>query len=549
MKKFFAVFSLVIVVFFSSCERGQQPGTVRPVKNVIVMIPDGTSIGVVSAARWYKMYNKMGSNLHLDPYMCGTVSTFCSNAPIGDSAPTTSCYMTGVPQQSGNVATYPVADPNNDLVPLDSTMAYQPLTTVLEAARILQGKSTGLVVTCEFPHATPADCSSHYYNRGNYNYIAPQIAYNNLDVVFGGGNDIVTDDMKAHFKNNGTTLIQNDAASFRNYQGDGKLWALFGSMSLPFDLDRDPAKVPSLEEMTRKALDILSKNENGFFLMVEGSEVDHVAHANDAIGCITEFIAFDNAVGAVMEFARKNGETAVIILPDHGNSGFTIGRRGCGGSRSSLEDLFGPVSQYKKTAAGIESILKVTPPDQIKTVFKQYTNVDLTDEEVKSILESKDYTIGDYTQVSNNQNMRYSIVEIMNARTCFGFTSGSHTAEEVFLAAYHPSGDRPTGFVTNMQINEYLCKAMGFKTSLPDLTRKIFAKHTDVLAGLKYEIAIKDNFPVLTVEKDGKTLSVRAFSSVAYLNDKPVDLGSVTVYVDKNDTFYLPEDILKKAGL
>jgi alkaline phosphatase len=549
MKKFFAVFPLVIVVLFPSCGREQQPGTVKPVRNVIVMIPDGTSAGVVSAARWYKKYNGMGAGLHLDPYICGTVSTFCSNSPIGDSAPTTSCYMTGVPQQAGNVATYPVADPGNDLVPLDPAMAYRPLATVLEAARILQGKSTGLVVTCEFPHATPADCSSHYYSRGSYNYIAPQIAYNNLDVVFGGGNDLVTDDMKAHFKNNGTTLIQNDADAFRNYQNDGKLWALFSGMSLPFDLDRDPAKVPSLEEMTRKALDILSKNENGFFLMVEGSQVDYAAHANDAVGCITEFIAFDNAVGAVMEFARKNGETAVIVLPDHGNSGFTIGRRGCGNSRSTLEDLFGPVSQYRKTAAGIESILKTTPPDRIKTVFKQYTSIDLTGEEVKTILESKDYTIGDYTQVSNNQNMRYSIIAIMNSRTCFGFTSGSHTAEEVFLAAYHPSGDRPTGFLTNTQINEYLCSAMGFNTPLPALTRKIFAGHTDVLAGLKYEIAMKDNFPVLTVEKGGNTLSVRAFSSAAYINGKPFDLGSVTVYVDKNETFYLPEDILQKAGM
>ncbi|MDR1153114.1 MAG: alkaline phosphatase [Bacteroidales bacterium] len=551
MKKSFAVVLLAIVVFFLSCGcgRGQHPETVKPVRNVIVMIPDGTSVGVVSAARWYKMYGKTGNGLHLDPYMCGTVSTFCSNAPIGDSAPTTSCYMTGVPQRAGNVATYPVADPGKDLVPLDATMAYQPLATVLEAARILQGKSTGLVVTCEFPHATPADCSSHYYNRGNYQYIAPQIAYNNLDVVFGGGNDMVTNDMKAHFKNNGTTLIQNDAEAFRNYHGNGKLWALFGAMGLPFDLDRDPAKAPSLEEMTRKALDILSKNRKGFFLMVEGSEIDHAAHANDAVGCITEFIAFDNAVGAAMEFARKDGETAVIILPDHGNSGFTIGRRGCGGSQSSLEDLFGSVSQYKKTAAGIESILKVTPPDQIKTVFKQYTHIDLTDEEVKTILESKDYAMGDYTQVSNNRNMRYSIIAIMNSRTCFGFTSGGHTAEEVFLAAWHPSGDRPTGHVTNMQINEYLCKAMGFKISLPDLTRKIFAKHTDVLAGLKYEIAVRDNFPVLTVEKGGNTLSVRAFSSVAYLNGRPIYLGSVTVYVDKNETFYLPENILKKAGL
>ena len=109
---------------------------VKPFKNVILMIPDGTSIGVYSSARWYKVYNNMGNALHVDPYFTGTVSTFSSNAPIGDSAPTTSCYMTGIPSRSGYISTYPVHDPGNDLYPIDSTMAYQPLATILEASRI-----------------------------------------------------------------------------------------------------------------------------------------------------------------------------------------------------------------------------------------------------------------------------------------------------------------------------------------------------------------------------------------------------------------------------
>jgi alkaline phosphatase len=533
----------ILFFTFSVLSWGQAQKSVRPVKNVIVMIPDGTSMGVVSAARWYQMYNNQGANLHLDPYICGTVSTFCSNAPIGDSAPTTSCYMTGVPEQEGFVATYSPADPLNDILPLDPSKAYQPLATVLEAARILQHKATGLVVTCEFPHATPADCSAHYYNRSNYRFIAPQIVYNNIDVVFGGGSSVITPDMVDFFKSNGTTLIQNDVDAFRKHNADGKLWALFEDMGHPYDLDRDAAKVPSLEEMTRKAITQLSKNENGFFLMVEGSNVDHAAHANDAIGCITEFIAFDKAVGVALEFAQKNGETAIVILPDHGNSGFTIGRRGCGSAKSSVADLFGTVSQYKKTAAGLESILLRTPPEQIKAVFNLYTGIDLTEEETLSILQSKNYKIGDYTEVSNKKNMQYSIVEIMNAKTCFGFTSGTHTAEEVFLAAYHPLGDVPLGRLTNVAVNEYLCKAMGFDISLSELTKKIFAKHSEVFSGYKYTVEVKDDFPVLTVTKGKKTLRLRAFSSVAYLNNKPFDIGSVAVYMDKTDSFYLPVDL------
>ncbi|NLC50509.1 MAG: alkaline phosphatase, partial [Bacteroidales bacterium] len=117
----------LLFIFFASITFAKE---VKPVKNVILMIPDGTSIGVYSSARWYKVYNNMGDALHVDPYFTGTVSTFSSNAPIGDSAPTTSCYMTGIPSRSGYISTYPVHDPGNDLYPIDSTMAYQPLATI-----------------------------------------------------------------------------------------------------------------------------------------------------------------------------------------------------------------------------------------------------------------------------------------------------------------------------------------------------------------------------------------------------------------------------------
>ena len=131
---------LFYVLVFSVFAFAQQ---VRPVKNVIVMIPDGTSIGVYSAARWYKMYNKLGDALNVDPYITGTVTTFSSNAPIGDSAPTSSAYATGVLQQSGNVAIHPEADPGKDIYPVDTSRTYQPAVTILEASRIEKAKANG----------------------------------------------------------------------------------------------------------------------------------------------------------------------------------------------------------------------------------------------------------------------------------------------------------------------------------------------------------------------------------------------------------------------
>jgi alkaline phosphatase len=582
MKKLIIFITLLCVVGQGYSK--SYPKDVKPVKNVILMIPDGTAMGVVSASRWHKFYNKQGNNLNIDPYISGTVQTFSSNAPIGDSAPTTSCYMTGVLQQTGNVSIYPVNDPQNDLYPVNPDMAYQPLITILEAARIEKQKATGLVVTCEFPHATPADCSSHYYNRGAYEIIAPQMAYNNLNVMFGGGNSILTDDIKQHFAANGTTLIQNNLSAFRSYDGD-RVWALWGDVALPYSLDRDTTKVPSLEEMTRKAIDVLSENKNGFFLMVEGSKVDWAAHANDPVGCISEFLAFDRAVGAALEFAKKDGNTAVVILPDHCNSGFTIGRRNMptGYDRTSIEELFGDISNINRTSQGLEQLLLKEKPNRFKEVFKEYTGIELTkeevdslansdnykmqvllknvvdhfkeytdaqltDEDIKNLINPKSYKLDDYMKASESKNMGNVITNIFNRHLLFGFTSGGHTGEEVFLAAYHPKGTVPTGLNTNMQINAYLFDVLGLKTSLSEQTKKIFAKHNDVFSGLKYTIDKSGKFPVLKITKGENSLEIPAFKSVAYLNNQAFDLGSVTVYIDKNDTFYLPKWLSEKLN-
>ena len=539
------IFNSLILLLFLGSLLAQE---VRPTKNLIVMIPDGTTLSVLSASRWLKVYRNEGTRLHVDPYISGTVTTFSSNAPIGDSAPTTSTYMTGVPQQAGNVAIYPVADPDNDLVKLNPDSAYQPLVTILEAMQMEQNKAAGLVVTCEFPHATPADCAAHSYSRSDYKAIAPQMAFNNLSVMFGGGNEFVSDDMKQHFKNTGTTLIQNDRNAMLNFNGE-KVWALFQDRAMSYDLDRNPAEEPSVSEMTEKAIEVLNKNPNGFFLMVEGSKVDWAAHANDPAGIIGEYLAFDEAVGKAIEFAKKDGNTTVVILPDHGNSGFSIGRNGMkrSYSRMTLEELFGAVSQYKRTAEGLEKILLNTKQDEIKSVFKKYTGIEITDAEKEKLLSSKNYKSVDYTKASEAQNMGHYITGIYNERTGFGYTTGGHTGEEVFLAVYHPQGDALSGNVRNTELHDYLYKVSGLKTSMKEHTANAFAKHSDVFAGMKYQFIQKGGKPNLVVKLKRQTLEIPAFSSVATLNGNPVELGSVAVFVDKNNTFYLPRKLKEKV--
>lgn len=512
------------------------------------MIPDGTSTSVLSIARWYQIYNKLGGEqLNLDPYLCGMVKTYSSNAPVPDSAPAMSAYMTGVPSRRGRISIYPNTDSGQDIYAVDSTMAYQPLATVFEAAKIEKNKSTGLVVTVHFCHATPAACASHHYHRGRYEYLAPQIAYNNVDVVFGGGTDYVTDDMKKYLQNNNTDYIENDIKTFRQYKGDKNMWALFAESYLPYDLDTDHNVIPSLAEMTEKALTRLSKDPNGFFLMVEGSRVDMAAHATDPVGIITEFLAFDKAVGVALDFARKDGETAVVILPDHGNSGFNFGSRSLKNySDRGLDDIFGNVSKYKKTAKGLEQILLVTKPDDIKAVFKEYTGIDLKEEDLKLLMSSKNYKATDYTEVGSSVNMVSSIAHIMTAHTYFDFISGNHTGEDVFLAAYHPEGDVPLGLNTNIDINNYLFDVLGLQVSLPERTKQIFAKHTEVFKGYDCTIEKNKDEIILNVKKGKNILTVPAFKSVASLNNKQFNLGSVAVYIERTNTFYLPENLSSK---
>lgn len=549
---------LLLCVVFVSTGNAMEVENVKPVKNVIVLIPDGTSFGAVSLARWKQWYeNPDKPNLYIDPYICGTVRTHSSNAPIGDSAPTTSCYMTGYPSITGFVSTYPWHDGDNDIYPTDPEKAYQPLTTVLEAAKMLRDKATGLVFTCEFPHATPADCSAHSYKRGKYDWIAPQMVHNDIDVVIGGGVSLLNDDMKTYLKQNGYGVILDDINQFRTYEGN-KMWSLFCPKEMPYDIDRDPAKIPSLEEMTRKAIEKLSKDENGFFLMVEGSKVDWAAHANDPVGITTDFLAFDRACGAALEFAKKNGETAVVILPDHGNSGISLGRSSCTGyDKLSKDQLFYNLSQFKLTAEGFAQLLNSQPASEVQNIFKKYAGFELNDKELNALYHCKGYKNSPIPEKERSEkgvepslysgSLNSFLAKLITSKTCIGFTSGGHTGEEVFLAAYHPQDTRPFGMHSNIEINHYLCALFGLNGKLDELTNEKFAKHTDVFANYKYEIVPakeEKGLPTLKVKNKKKSLEINPFTNIVKTKNGEIKLNSVIVYVDKNNTFYLPETLV-----
>lgn len=503
------------------------------------MIPDGTSLSTISAARWQQWYSDPSNpSLNIDPYICGTVLTFSSNAPIGDSAPTTSCYMTGIPSRAGYVSTYPLADPLNDIYPTNPSLAYQPLMTILEAGRIEKGMSTGLVATCEFTHATPADCAAHTYDRGRYDWISEQMVSNQLDVVLAGGTSILTQKQSEYLQARDYGVFKDDINGFRNYTGN-KMWSLFEARDMPYDLDRDHAKIPSIAEMTKKAIEKLSTNPNGFFLMVEGSKIDWAAHDNDITGMLTDFLAFDKACGEAIEFAKENKETIVLILSDHGNSGMSIGsHKNPSYSKATKDDLFKAVAGYKKTAKGLSEIVKAAPQEEMKELLLKYANINLSDKELESLVQDH--------KLEDSGPLRKNLTALMNNKTNYGFTTNGHTGEEVILAAYHPHNKEPRGFLRNFEINAYMADALGLNKELDNLTQHYFHKHTAVFEGMQFQAVdskVANELPFLRVKYKKNNLELYPNSNVCLLNKKYIDLSSVVIYMDKNETFYLPLDL------
>lgn len=294
--------------------------------------------------------------------------------------------------------------------------------------------------------------------------------------------------------------------------------------------------------------------------MVEGSKVDWAAHANDPVGMTSDFLAFDRACGVALDFARKNGETAVVILPDHGNSGVSLGVSHCTGyDKLSKEQLFHQLSLFKLTADGFAKKVNSQPASEIQNIFREFAGFELNEEELTALYNCKDYknspipleqrSPDGISESLYSGSLTSFMSKLITSKTCIGFTTGGHTGEEVFLAGYHPQGTIPQGVYSNIELNEYSCALFGIYGKLDDLTAKHFAKHTEVFREFTCEmIPSKDEkgAPTLVVKNKKKQMNIQPFTNIVTMGKKgneEIRLNSVIVYVDKNDTFYLPAEL------
>jgi len=532
----FPVILLVIALFtITSFAVGiDEVKVYAPVKNVIIMIPDGMSSDVVTLSRWYNG----GKTLNLDSMASGLVRTYSSDAPIADSAPAATAIATGFKSHTGFVGVLPDANTMPGLAPLARYKKRAPIANILEAAQ-LDGKATGLIATSEIMHATPAAFSAHCPNRKDYDAISMQQVYQDVDVVFGGGTKFFTvagrsdgNDLLAVIKEN-YQFVSNKAEM--DGVKTGKVWGMFADSALAFDFDRDTQKEPSLAEMTQKAIEILSQDEDGFFLMVESSKTDWAAHANDPIGLISDFLAFDQAVGVALAFAKQNGDTVVIAATDHGNSGISIGN----GATSNNYDMLplpafiDPLKKASLTGEGLEKVLTANRSNAVAVMEEYFGINDLTAEEIEAIKETKD------------GRMNATVGPMIAKRANIGFTTGGHTGEDVPLYVYASGGvDQLTGTVENTDLARYMEKVMG--VSLQATTRQLFvpAKKGFEAKGATVRFDTSDaKNPVLVAVKGKTEIRIPVNTNLAYVNGVATKLDGVAVF-DGTGTNYVPQSAI-----
>jgi alkaline phosphatase len=265
-------------------------------KNVIIMIPDGCDDSAFAAARWYK-----GEPLKTDEMERGSMHAIMANSIIADSAPGGTAIASGFLSTDNFVGVGPrTEDLLTILDPKDLVPPYYPAASIMEAANTI-GKGTGMITTSALSHATPASFGAHVDYRGKTREITLHQVSNHLQLMMGGGRrDLLPADscpnaveggrredcrnLEEELCDRGYELCQtkDEMDALVPHEGQ-KVWCTFAINHMAADIDRKffAQDEPSLAEMTKKAIEIMSMNPNGFVLMVEGAQPDWAGHAND----------------------------------------------------------------------------------------------------------------------------------------------------------------------------------------------------------------------------------------------------------------------------
>ncbi|MCJ1313698.1 hypothetical protein MMC25_007377 [Agyrium rufum] len=441
-------------------------------KNLIFMVSDGmgpTSLSLTRSFRQFESGLPIDDVLVLDQHLIGSSRTRSTSSLITDSAAGATAFSCGQKSYNGAISVTP---------------EHEACGTVMEAAK-KAGYMTGLVVTTRLTDATPACFASHVNVRESEDIIARQMIGDHplghvVDLMFGGGRCFFQPNTtRGSCRNDDVDVVQmakdrgyeyvSDRISFDALdEGNAvnfPILGLFARTDFPYEVDRrfQNDVFPSLDEMAVTALKALSRatadSDKGFFIMIEGSRIDHAGHANDPVAQVHEVLAYDKAFTSVLDFLERDSTPGVVVsTSDHETGGLATARQLhvaypdylwypgqiANASRSS-EALSWMIRSYKASKKPSDADMTTYIKEEILSAGLGVHDASST--EIASILSHK----GPWPP------LHYVLSDIISRRVQSGWSTHGHSAVDVNIYASNPKLAKPlTGNHENTQVGQFL---------------------------------------------------------------------------------------------
>jgi alkaline phosphatase len=454
----------------------------RKAKNVILFIGDGMTQTHRTAARVMSkgiVEGRYGGDLAMEdmPHMA-VVSTSGTDAIVTDSANSAAAYTTGHKSCNNALGIYCARN--------RSFFDHPRVETITDIVKRTRGMSVGIVTNTEIEDATPASMVSHTRNRRTYNEIVKMMFDAKPDVILGGGSVNFwpksregskredEEDYIQQFKDAGYSFVTTNTELKAAAQAP-KLLGLFNPGNIDGALDRFVLKKgsvsrfpdqPDLTDQLKVALGILSKNDNGFFLMVESGRIDKYSHSLDWERAVYDTIMLDNAVQIGKDFATARSDTLVLVVSDHAHGTAIIGTYDDERPGTQLRDKLGTYTASKFPNYGPPNAdgypERVDVSRRLAFVFSGYPDYCET---------GRPYMEGENRPAVPNPED--SKVNIANEKYCvpgaarragnlpFTSLSGVHAADEVVLTAMGPGAEMVRGRMENTRVFRVMVSALG----------------------------------------------------------------------------------------
>jgi alkaline phosphatase len=491
---------------------GKEGGKITGKRNLIFMVSDGmgpTSLALTRSWRQYTEGLPWGAEtLVLDRHLIGQSRTRSSSSLVTDSAAGATAFSCGIKSYNGAISVLP---------------DHGPCGSVMEAAKRM-GYTTGLVVTTRITDATPAVFVSHVRTRSMEDEIALQLIGEThplgrmVDLVLGGGrchflgNETLGScraddvDVVETAKNSGWNYIDN-RDDFDNLGTDAvlPLLGLFAGGDVPYEIDRrfQEEEYPSLEQMTRTALKLLESatqdSEQGFFVMIEGSRIDHAGHANDPAAQVHEVLAYDRAMSVVLDFIESTDvPTLMVSTSDHETGGLATARQlhttypeylwypsvlanathSASYTAHAYHDYL--ISHQSTSSSSPEEETSAAKDKKLTSYLKSLlaTSLGITDpssSELTALITDPDYAA-------------YSLAEMISRRAQLGWSTHGHSGADVNIYTSDPSlaGPSLSGNRENTDVGAFLRSFLDLDAEVEKVTREL-RRHAASLGAVSEE--------------------------------------------------------------